>query len=250
MSGLVRTVIASPARAQAIIEEVAAKHGVNHQALLVARWKRAVVLPKAEIVFRLKRELGWPYQMIGAHLGISVGNAHSLFKEWEKAVDRHKVFLPVNLISREEHDRIVAAHEAATADALAQLAEIVEGVKRAPGLAEQIAQRLDLRLRGAIVLAVVSNVYPRSIRESALFDAYEVARRELDYGVAEVTSDIIRTNIKHLRRTFSDRGWCDPIAVGESTGSRRLTIDGARFLHDRVGSPNRSRIIAAEEMAA
>lgn len=139
-------------------------------------------------------------------------------------------------------------------EARAQLAEIVAGVKRAPVLAEQIATDLDLKLRGAIVLAVVASVYPRSMKESALLDGYELARRELDYGKVEINDEIMRTNIKHLRSTFAARNWCDPISagisIGEGAGSRRLTDPGAVFLNDRFGSPRTSLIVAAREMAA
>lgn len=247
---LTRAVIASPARAAAIIEQVATKHRVNESALLVGRWRRDVVLPKAEIVYRLKRELGWPYQMIAAHLGVTAGNAHKLFRVWEKALAQYIVFLPENVVSRDEHDRAVAEIETRAQSAEAQLAEIVEGVKRAPVLAERIATELDLKLRSAIVLAVVSNVYPRAIKEDALLDGYESVRCALSYGVREVTGDIMRTNIKDLRRTFADRNWGDPIASGEEFGSRRLTTPGAVLLSDRFGSPRKSLIVAAEEMAA
>ncbi len=247
---LTRAVIASPARAAAIIEQVAAKHRVNESALLVSRWRRSVVLPKAEIVYRLKRELGWPYQMIASHLGITAGNAHKLFRRWEATLAEHSVFLPENVVPRAEHDRVVAEIEMRAQSAEAQLAEIVEGVKHAPVLAERIASDLDLKLRSAIVLAVVSNVYPRAIKEDALLDGYESVRCALNYGVREVTGEIMRANIRDLRRAFAARKWSDPIASGEEFGSRRLTTPGAVLLSDRFGSPRKSLIVAAREMAA
>jgi hypothetical protein len=252
-----RGVITSKARACEIVETVAAKHDLPVQTVLCARWDRYAIAARAEIASELSTRLNWSTRRIGAHIGCTHANVRKLFgihklnmkrgARWLPAADVHAI---VSIRNDERLMRMVEAEERA-AYAEAELARLT-----GDNLAVIYADALGLthRLRCAIVLAIVAEAYPRLVLGAELIEHYDEACVKLGYGDQKGANfNLMTKNVAHLREHFEAQGWPAPINITkgytprELVGSRRLTDEGAEFLHERLGAPKLSQIEAARE---
>lgn len=243
--------IASEQRALEIVERVADGHSLTVAQLLAQPFKRATVLARGELVDGLTGELGWSFERTAAFLGCAPSTAHSAKSEWKKAQAIHKRFLPAEAVLQ------IAAldqHEArrAAADATTRVRELEAKLDELAGatLAEKLRDELGLKMRCAILLAIVIEHYPRQVRELSIFALYDHACVKLNYGFRSgATRDLMFKNAQALKDHFIERGWPEPSRPGNMPGSRVLTQSAAQWLHDRIGSPRLSQI-AAQGVAA
>lgn len=230
-----RRVIASRARAAAIVERVAQKHDLTVTQLLCAKWDRFAVTARAEVAVALRSELKWSLRVLGEYLGCSHTRAR-------------------NLLSFHENTHRRLSRLAAVTGADARVRELEAELQRLSGsnLAERYAQALGLRLRCAIVLAILAEAYPNHVRGPALLSLYDEAREHFGYGGADgsrigATTGLLTKNTADLAAHFAAEGWPAPSEVGPLPGSRRLSDAAAEWLHVRTGAPKLSQVLQGRE---
>lgn len=233
-----RRVIASKARAAAIIEGIADKHSLPVQTLLCAKWDRFAMIARAEAAHALVAQLNWSIRGVGAHLGCSHTNVRKLLGFHEKSARRI-----VRLVSIQCADEV----------AVARVRELEAELQRLSGtyLSEKLASRLDVPLRCAILLSILIESYPRYVRGPALLQLYDDACEKLGYGARNGANfDLVTKHACDLAAAFKAGGWPVPSEVGELKGSRRLTDACAVWLSEGFGAPRRSVIEAFKEQHA
>lgn len=229
-----RAVIASKARAAAIVERVAEKHAIGTATLLCARWDRFVMIARAEVAAALRDELNWPQRMIGEHIGCSQPNVRKLFSFHEKYARRVSAIVPV-------------------ADPEGRVRDLERELQRLSGIytAERLAQHFDLQLRCAIVLAILAEAYPRYVRGEAMLRLYDEACDELGYGARNgANANLITKNLTAMSEALAKLGMTPAYERGPFAESRRLTDVAAEWLYERTGPsplPRRSAIEAVRE---
>lgn len=244
--------ILSERKALEIVERVAPGHGLTVAQLLAQPFKRATVLARGELVDALTSELGWPYARVAAFLGCAASTAHSAKSEWKKAQAIHKRFLPDQAVLQIAALDQSEARQAAAA-AIVRQRELEIELARLAGvsLAERLQGLFELKMRCAILLAIVIEAYPRQVRETTIFALYDEACERLSYGFrAGATRKLMFKNAQALKEHFTERGWPNPSEAGSLPGSRVLTRAAAEWLNERVGSPRLSQIAAQQEIAA
>lgn len=251
-----RRVVASRSKATALVEQIAAKHGVTVHAVMLVRWQREAVAATAEVAFELKHKMGWSLRAIGQFLNRNHNGVCTLLTVHEKNMRLARRFMPT-----------ASAHALVQIEGDARLTRMVDAEERAAyaeselsrlsgNIVVHLAETLQLgnRLRCVILLAVIAEAYPRTVPGPDLLELYDEACERVGYGTRRgVTFNLMTKNVQHLREHFVKMRWPDPLHVAErgsleaATGARRLTDGCARFLHARLGVPKLSQIEAAGE---
>ncbi|TXH47223.1 MAG: hypothetical protein E6Q97_27695 [Desulfurellales bacterium] len=237
-----RVMIASVDRALAVVDRVAAKHGMTAAALVATPRNRAVILARGEVMHALNVELGWSYQRAANLLGLSVSRLHSAHTEWKGVQANIARYLPEDL--RAAPDTLadlkaqLEASEVARLDAERRLAAVL-GLESI----DVFMKGLDLLPRAAIVLTVLAESYPNHVRVEQILNYYDAACLRLDYGAKRgATRELLYQNNAALRRTFAARGWPNPVGVGPANKTHVLTHDAADLLHEKIGVPSTVQI--------
>jgi len=230
-----RPLIASVDRALAIVERVAAKHGLTAAGLVATRYSRAVVLARGEVMHTLNAELGWTYQRAAELTGLSVSRLHSAVSEWKGVQANIERYLPDTVADLRAQ---LYAAEAARQDAERRLAAML-GTESV----DLFVSELQLVPRAAIVLTALAEAYPKHARDEHILNFYDAACVRMNYGLRNgATKELMWKNIEALRRSFAERGWPNPVSVGPMINTRVLSHAAAVVLHERVGVPSKTQI--------
>lgn len=228
-------VITSPARARAIVEEVAARFDLAPDRVLNCHGEKVA---RGEVAWRLKRELHWSLRRSGALLGVShktvarmLANHAALLASFQSRVEReHKLFLQ-------------------SPEAL-ELRELREKLARLTGadIANDIAEDMAIPKRCAIVLGMLAERYPRALAIEAMCELYDDACERLDYGFKSgADRELIRKNVSDLNRAFAAKGLPLAAEIAPPIGGRRLTAKTATMLSARYGVPRQSQLLHGDE---
>lgn len=232
---MTRAMIASVDRALAIVERVAAKHGMTAAGLVSTRYNRAVVLARGEAMDALAKELRWSYQRAAELTGLSVSRLHSAHTEWKGVQANIERYLPDTVADlRAQLD----AAEAARQDAERRLAAMLGAES-----VDLFVSELQLLPRAAIVLTVLAEAYPKHVRDEQVLNFYDAACVRMNYGLRNgATKELMWQNFTALRRAFAERGWPNPVSVGPMINTRVLSHEAAVVLHERIGVPSKTQI--------
>lgn len=221
-----RRAIYSPAKSARIVEEVADKHGIEVPVMLCAAWRRDMVTARAEVVYRLRTELSLPYATIAEKLGTVPSRAHSLFTEHEKRAAQLRRLMPVP-------------------DPDGRIRELEQEIARLTGasLAERLSERLGLQLRCGILLAIITEAYPRFVRLPVMIELYDQACEHLGYGMRRgANTNLMSKNAGDLSAAFRAKDWLEPLETNKNDGARRLTDPAAAWLSPQFSAPRWSLV--------
>src|SRR5262245_12195650 len=229
--------VISPQRTTRIIEQVAARHGLEVRTLLCANNRRDVTRARGELVWWLKTELGLSFREIGAKIGRCPASVCSYFHEHKKQRNLEKRILP----------------PPADEEARLRIRELEHELERLSGtlLCERLKQKLGLRLRYAIGLAIITEAFPRVVRGPAMLHLYDDACTALGYGHAREGANyrLMDKNMSELNAHFIEHGWPTPALPGEGRGSRYLSHDAAAWMAENCSAPRWAVVLSARQSA-
>lgn len=233
-----RKVIVSPARAQEILEEVAARFDLSADTVRHAKRDYLARTARGEIAWRLKSDLNWSQRRTAEYLGCCKTTVHTLLH------NRQRILGAFQDRVAQEHKLFLQSPEAL------ELTELREKLRRLCGadLAEQLTEGLNVPKRCGIVLAMLAEAYPRALSIEAMCELYDDACARLQYGFKRgADRELIRKNVSDLNREMMAQGRAAPIELAPAVGGRRLTDEAAKTLSASYGVPRASRMLAAQE---
>lgn len=239
---MIRRVILSPARAQAVLERAAERFGLKPAMLKRPRAKGLVRTAKGEAAGTLRDELKWSYARIAKLLACSPSHARTLI------VERAVLVAAFQRRAEEEHEAEIGALD--VDEIMLQNRELKEKLARLTGadLAGRLADDYAIPPRCAIVAAMLAEAYPRPVAVEAMCELYDDACERLNYGFKRgADRELIRKNVSDLNRAFSAKGLPLAAEIAQGVSGRRLTDKAAAMLSDSHQVPRASRLMAVEE---